>query len=379
MIMKQRYLRWAPPLIMLGTALLLYGRIDADRPEYHEWDLHHYRAMAEAAPALLPQSPAPFAFRPAAPWLAGLFPAAPETAFYLLSLTAAVLTILLLQHMLEACGIRPLTAAVIATLPIFHKYFIGFPVWDFYQLSDLLSLSILILLYQALRNRQWGRFALWLTLGVTVRETALLILPVLPVYLLETRRFKAEYRRAAAACLPGLILFTGLRLLIPHSGSGGLLSALQAHAGKLTSPGRLYALGINAFAPLIVIPLLFLRPTLRLFRRHPHLPVFAACVLISALFGSNDERLMAPTLPVFYLLIARLLQDTERDTPRRLLLILLWTVPTALDYRIGRLLLPNLNTMYLLSWIAMGLIAFTAAIPPKTCFAGSARMHSLTQ
>ena len=61
-------------LIVGAIALFLFGSIEYNAFRFSNFDLKHYRAMADVAPFLNTDIPQPFVYRILGPWLAGLFP-----------------------------------------------------------------------------------------------------------------------------------------------------------------------------------------------------------------------------------------------------------------------------------------------------------------
>lgn len=80
--------------VVCFTALilaLLYGEIPFEREPYTQWDLVHYKAMAEAVPKLATDVPQPFCFRVLGPYLVGLLPL--SVGFYVLSIVTSLVLV----------------------------------------------------------------------------------------------------------------------------------------------------------------------------------------------------------------------------------------------------------------------------------------------
>ena len=146
-------------------------------------------------------------------------------------------------------------------------------------------------------------------------------------------------------------------MYVPHSDGSHLWQAFLSHASKVFLPGHLYALVVNSFAPLFVVPIIQYEKTISFFRKRKHGLVFLLLVLGSALFGSNDKRLMAPAFLMYYFLIAELVQDCYWSNPWALFFIVLLVLPTSLDYMIGINRLPSITVMYTISIVSMGIIS----------------------
>ncbi len=343
--------------ITLLMLFFVYGKMGPDLSSKASWDLHKYRAISSAAPMLDASIPQPFAFRLLGPYLLGLLPGNTCQNYYIATLVIAMALVILFYCFLCNNGVRPEVAAVTVLLFSFNKYFFGFPVGDYFQINDLISLVMLTALYWCLLRRKWPAFSLFFILGVSARETALLIVPVSIVYLLESGTWRKEWKPFLLSITPGIALFLIIRKYIPCNGGSGLWQAFLLNYSKILSPGRLYALFINSFAPLVVVPIILCEKTISFFRKRIHGLVFLFLVLGSTLFGSNDERLMAPAFLMFYFLIAGLIQDCCLTAPKLMWLTLLLVFPTSFDYVIGMHRLPNITVMYAISIISMGIIS----------------------
>jgi hypothetical protein len=191
---------------------------------------------------------------------------------------------------------------------------------------------------------------------VFTREIAILIIPVSFIYLLETAKLKREWKEWICCLIPGALCFLVIRACVPYEGGAGLLKALSMHGYKLFSPGRLYALCINAYAPLAIVPLVFYRDTWEFCRDRPHAVVFLLVVFFSSLFGSNDERLLAPASVIVFSYLATV--PGKRCIGREwiLVLLVLLVFPTSFDYKNWIHLLPSIEVMYRISWASMAAI-----------------------
>lgn len=349
---------YAALLLLLAALLMfLYGQIDYTDPFYATTDLYHYRLMAQAAPALPTGVQQPYTYRLLGPYLAGLLPLPDPAAFHFLTILAALVLTLVFFGFLCAHGILPGLAAFTTLLFLLNRHLFGFIIWDYFQVDDALALLFLILLLWALRGDRpmhWTFFGVVLALGALTRETTLLAIPVAFVYLAERRQLAARGNYLIVAILPALTMFLGLRLLIQPAGGLTLFEAFLRSAPKILDPSTLFRLFINPFIPLVFLPLIFFRTTLRFLRDHIYLLVYVLLVFISALFGSNNERLMAPAFIVFYLLVAIILQErlhSEQNRSQRLFLALLLvcTFLSSLNHQWARYPLPSRNLTLFLS------------------------------
>lgn len=338
-------------LLLLVTAgmIFLYGQIAYDRQPYASWDLYHYRQISAAAPAITAAVQPPFAFRLLGPYLAGLLPLPDVTAFYLLTIATALALVALTYGFLLAWSLTPPVALLATLLFVFNKHLFGFNVWDFFALNDLLTLSALVGLLWTLQRQRWPLFALILALAAASRETVLIMLPVTLAFLVERRLLASHGRAAFLALLPGLAVFLALRLFVGHTGGLDLPAQLARAAPKLLLLETWLRLLGNAFLPLSLLPLIFWRSTLAFFRGQRYLLLYLALVLISAFFGVDNERLMAPAFIVFYLLIAVLI-ETHLVAPVGLRWLLAGAgFAASFQHLIGRFPLPSPWLTYALS------------------------------
>jgi hypothetical protein len=295
-------------LLVSAVMVFLYGQIPYESEQYSDWDLAIYRAMAAASPDLAPDVPRPFAHRILGPYLVGLLPLPESAGFYLLTVISAITLVFLFYFFLCSRGIQRPVAALTTSLFIFNKYLFGFPVWDYFQVADALTLVYILLLFWSLQSFNWSGFGIVLVLGALTRETALLVIPVAFVYLMERRKLASEGKAIVFAAVPGLGVFALTHWLIYPVG-GGLVDTFYLDVSTLISLDTWLRLLINPFVPLSLLPLVFWGRTLAFARENKHAVVFVGLVLLTALFRENYERLMAPAFIVFYLLIAQILQD----------------------------------------------------------------------
>jgi hypothetical protein len=118
-----------------------------------------------------------------------------------------------------------------------------------------------------------------------------------------------------------------------------------------------------------LLPLIFLRTTIGFLRNRPHLAIFTLLVFISTFFGSNNERLMAPSFIVFYGLIASILQERLRTQTWVLVVLSFCAVLSSLSHQWMRFQLPDRQFTIALS---LGALAMASAmvISQKVLIAG---------
>ena len=196
-------------------------------------------------------------------------------------------------------------------------------------------------------------------LGALTRETALLMIPVAVIALLQERASKRDWISLALAVGPGVACFVLVRWLVEPAGGMGLWEALRFHSAKLLAGETWLRLLVTPFMPLTFLPLIFWRASLAFFRqRRWHLLAFVLLVYASALFGQNNERLVAPVFIVYYWLIAQVLQETSEYRPR-------WLVPLtlalaflgSLHHEYARYPLPSRSLTLFFSWGGLAIVS----------------------
>jgi hypothetical protein len=336
--------------IFIAAAMLyLYGRIDYTRELFSVWDLHNYRAMGAAAPAIDPLVPRPFIYRMLGPFIAGAIPFDIDTSFYLLNIFCSLVLVSLLFLFTRRIGFEPQLAAAAAALYIFNKHFFGFTSWNYFHVNDVLMNIFIIWMFWSMLERRWLSFALATALASLTRETFLIMIPTAFVYLWEQKGTRAEYARASAAMLPGTALFILFRWMIPAGSGPTLIGAFLLYSEKVTRWYGIYYMFVNPFVPLTMAPLIFLDETIRFFRGRIYLLVFFGLVFFAALFGSNNERLLNPSFIVFYPLVAYIMRETFWRNRPLALAVIAGGFLSSLHYLVARHPLPSRNWTILLS------------------------------
>ncbi len=361
----RRFVYPAALAVAVLLSVFLWGAIDWQAPEFADADLHAYRAVAAAAPGVPDNVRQPFAYRLLGPWIAGVLPLPDPAAFRLMAIAAALALVLLMYRFFRDEGIERAVAAFTVLLFMCNRYVYGFPVWNYFQVNDLFALVAVILFLTAMRRGQWGMFGAVLAVGVLARETPLVAIPAAAVLLASHGASRREWGRMIGASLPGIAVFAAVRLLVPASGGYSLAEAASVYAGKFLSPGTWAALLVIPFAPLSFLPLVYPRQTASFIRSNPHLAALFVLILASTVFGHDNQRLMAPAAPVFFLLIAAILQ---REFYSRSLswafriVLLLAAIAAGTHHTVGRFLLPDRQATVLVTAAATALVTAVALI-----------------
>jgi hypothetical protein len=353
-------------LLLVGavTCFLVYsyGTIRYTDPSYATWDLHDYRAMAGVSPGLTADVARPFVYRILGPLIAGLLPFSIDTSFALLTSAAAISLTITFYLYLCALQIRPGSAALGAIFFALNKYFFGFPVWNYFQINDLLSdIEIVLLMWMMLRRR-WLWFGLILLLSGMTREIGMLMIPIAGIFLLETRTAKSEWYKLLVSALPGMTIILMLHLLLHPVSGNDLFGALREYSDKLLLPETWFRFLINAFLPFSLVPLVYFEEAKKYFRKRKFAGVYFVLILISTFFGYNDERLMAPAFIVFYPLLANILDNHLSQSVRMIIILTAGAVLSNLHYMYSRLPIPRELSVFLsllsLTVITISVITF---------------------
>ncbi len=334
-------------VLMAALAVFLYGSIDYHSMPYAGMDLKYYRESASCSPSIATGIPKPFCHRLLGPWLAGLFPD-DITGFRIVTWLSALLLAILFYRLLLSMGISPAASTAAVFFLVMNKHLFGISAWNFFQVKDTLSLVFIAAAMLAMYRGRWALFSAALLGGALTGELAMIMVPVLFVFLAERRTLRAAngpregFARPALACLPAIAAFAAIRLLVPSSGGIGLIESALRYGVKLKHTMVWYGLLINPFIPLTLIPLIFFRESARFLRRNLYLAAYFLLVFASASFGSNNERLMAPAAIAFYALVAFIID--ARVLPRGKVWIAVLAAAAALSslhHSIARFPLPG--------------------------------------
>ncbi len=301
--------------------IFLYGQIEYTQEPYSKWDLLYYRAIAIASPQFDPSIGGPFAYRLLGPYIVGLFPIPDPLGFYIFTVSASFALVFLIYFFLCNMGINTNASVITTILFLFNKYLFGFTVWDFFQINDLLSLIWILILFWAMMRKNWKLFSIVMFLGAVTKETVMLMIPVVFVYLFEKKKISTEARSVLIVTVLSIVVFLFPRLLIRAPGNN-IIHAFITHSTKLRSVENWFRLLVNPFIPLSLLPFIFLKRTIDFFRDKKYALVFMFLVFLSTLFGSNNERLMSPAFIVFYWLIGTIVHTEKLEASKPLILVI---------------------------------------------------------
>jgi hypothetical protein len=319
-----------------AVMIFLYGTIDYESEPYRGMDLMYYRAMSDAAPRLAQDIPRPFAYRILGPYISGLIPLSDQHAFLAITILVAVLLPIVFYLFLLELGIGRTSALFASILFLCNKHLFGMGVWNFFQVKDSISLLIIASSFLAMLRGRWLLLSCSMLVGTLSGETALLMMPILALYLFERRAARREWTMALVGLAPAIAAFVMIRLLVPATGGEALVDTFLHYSRKLRFPGVWVGLLLNPFVPLTFIPLLYLRDALSFLRENRYMALYLILVFASALFGSNNERLMAPAFIVFYAFIGRTAEERWQGSAQLFVLVALCCFASSFHHVVGR-------------------------------------------
>lgn len=277
---------------------------------YH--DIQSYPRMATAYPEFAGDVASPFAYRLLGPSLVGLFFENIDMGFQILNTVGLLAVILSVYRLLIEYNISPVISFYITLFFLCNRYALPYYAFEFYRFADVLSLLSLIWGLIFLNRRKLIAICIAVFVGMLARESALLILPVVLVYLYHYNN-KQECLKFALCSVFLLILFFGFRSLIPATEGPTLVQSFQTYWSKIFSPGSLIKKLFIAYNPMFLLPVVYWRKFKVFNQSHLHFFVFLIVTFLSTLFGGDTERLMLPYFPVYYLFIATIFEDLKRS------------------------------------------------------------------
>ena len=293
-------------LLTLAVIVALSARIIPEH--FPGMDLHKYRAIADVSPDIANDIPRPFAFRLLGPYIVGLLPLETSTGFYVFTVLLSFALLVVVYLFLTALTVKRRVSLYVTVLYAFNYFLFSYNIWNYFQIADLLALLCEIVLLWAMLNHRWGVFAAVLFAGVACRETPLIMVPVALVYIVERRMMTSEGIKLLMAALPAVAMFILIRMFIPYEGGMALWESAQVHIGKFLVPATWFKLLIRSFTPLTFLAIVFFTDFVDYLRRRKYLVCLFVLVLLSTMFGTDNERLMAPAFVIFYLPLAFSLQ-----------------------------------------------------------------------
>jgi hypothetical protein len=257
-------------------------------------------------------------------------------------------------------GLSRQSAAIATILLTMNRYFFGFTVWDYFQIDDLISEVLLVLLFTSMIKNNWWIYSILLVLGAITRETVFIIIPTTLFYLWERKKLEKAFWPFLGSVLPGVALFVALRLILkstctnhevglPQSGTAYYFWAFLKYLPQFFQPETLFRRIVNVFIPFSFLPIIFLGETIRFAAQYKHMVIYFCLVFASAFFGGDSERLMAPTFIVFYFFLGTMIENKMIGKRSAIAVICAITFISSLHHQNARFMLPSQRYTLLLS------------------------------
>lgn len=264
---------------------------------------------------------APFAYRPAVPWLAqqvSLLLAVPlPTAFRILALFAAALNLCLVYGFSRAVGARRGLAGLVVLLMALSHFQVRGPLY-FYTLIDIETQAVLLVATWALWERQWFPALAISWVGLFFKEWLLVPAGVAWVQMaracLRSRSLRETVWVLAAAVATAL-LFLGPRQWVPVTESFSSLDGIRDLDSLLAvtiAPQRwaniLYAAASFWLPTLMLLTPQRIRGLSRALQGHGFwMGLYAAGVLLLTLFGGTNIMIFVTySLPLQVIVLSRI-------------------------------------------------------------------------
>jgi len=335
-------------ILLLFTILTIFpsGSIDYKNSSYSNMDMNKYIAMAEASPGIETNIIRPFVYRIAVPWVAGLLPFSIPTSFLILNSISLFLLSIVFYLFLIAYKTDEKLALIITIIFQFNRYFFQFLGWNYFQVSDTLSLTLLFYSFILLRHRNFAVLFFVMVFGVLIKEYMLIFIPAGFTLLFERKLIKREVLVFSIISFASVLTFWGIRKIIPTEGGESLFVQYTTQLIYYSEPLLLIKRFIIPFSPFGLIPLLFYKDLFYFFQKKKHLLIYTLTVIVLSFFGES-ERLMAPLAPIYFLFIAELITkyfDTEPDKvlkSRQIIYLFVLAFLTSFYHLWGVVKLPN--------------------------------------
>jgi len=267
-----------------------------------ETDHRNYMEMAWGPPWRADVE-APFCWRLLTPYLVfGLMKTGlgMNAAFYLLTNAALFGFLLTLHAYLGRLGFDARFSALgLALVGLLQ----GAVRWYEYQywMTDPLCLFLVVLGFLLVREGRHVWLVLLSVVAVCVRETYVVVLLYLLLYLLQRKPLRIALGRTATVALPALTILFLIRYVLVPRPSLDLLATLQEALGfrwRHLLDNQLYFATLGSFGVLLPLALLFPRRVLVACRHHYDEAAVVATVYLSLAFANNTDRLLVYALPV---------------------------------------------------------------------------------
>mgnify|MGYP001766845678 CR=1 FL=1 len=344
--------------------ILFYGRIDISQAPFSDIpDIQNYRLMAQASPGLDETVSRNFGYRILMPYIAGLMPFDIDTNFYILTIILSLIIPFVFFRFLKTYGLKDDTSFYLILLFLAGRYTFGFPVWDYYDIHDLLTHILILVFMISMKKNNITMMALILFIGIFNRETILFLVPSALYYYIFILKDKKRSFRFILSTVPALIALITVRSLITTESAVEkdiFYSFGKIHfdeSNKLFSPATYYRI-INTFIPLTFIPLVFWKTTKRFFKDNIHFLILILTYISSCFLAGDTERLIAPVFPVFFLLLGIIFEKSEFNGYKNRMVVLMLVIASIPHHIYFRFRLPSRDWKVIISLLTLAAVTF---------------------
>jgi len=328
--------------------LVLLSFLAADNFEYWEnqysgMDQTYYREMSEASPNISMVIPHFFAYRIFPPWLAGILPGDVSTGYKILNFIFLLGISYSFYFLLREIALKEITSILMTLAFIFNRYFFQIHTWNYFQLTDLVSNTIIFLSIISIKKKRFLATGILFFLGMMSKETVLVIIPVGFAFLFQTIQGRKTLLHFAISLIPGLILFAALRIFIPAAGEEKLAVQVMDESYKYLSLFVWAKVLVVPFIPFSITPLIFYKEFMNFIRQHFYLFVLFSLVVFTAILGYDFERLLAPASPFLFAFVGIIIEKYQLVKTKRwqLTIIFLMVILNSFYHIAGIVRLPN--------------------------------------
>lgn len=272
-----------------------------------DWDHFTYQYMAQQSPNIALDIEPMGGHRILASWIAGLLPDY-KSGFRIITTLFAGLVVFGFYFFLRHYGATQNTALFVCTMLMCAKEFYGFVYWDYFQAKDMILMATILWSLWFMYRHNYMAWGITMAVGAINSELTGVLIPVLIVYLYETKTLKEYLPKYLVALIPYCVITVAVWLL-PFNPTANFKRGVNPWFDFCEylrlSPNyfiRFLRLA-KSYAPICIIPVLFPKTIVLFFKHRIHLLVLvaAAFFLTMAIRGEGRYQLVA-FVPAYWLL-----------------------------------------------------------------------------
>lgn len=292
-------------LLLTEILILLTNKIDYLNPIYSNADFNKYIEMAKASPQLSNEVIRPFVYRIIVPWIVGQLPISTINGFYLINNFALFFLAVSVFIFLLDFNVEIKTAFILTITFQLNRYFFLYNTWNYFQTCDVISLSILFISFILLKRKNWIVLFLIFPLSVLIKEYVLMFIPAGFVYLYVKKESLKNFLIYSILSITSIVIYFLIRKLIISEGGESLYTQYTTQVIYFSKPDLLIKRFIVPFTPFGLIPIIFVKETVKFFKKYFYLLIYTLTVIVLSFFG-EPERLMAPLSLVLLLYLSEI-------------------------------------------------------------------------